>query len=1325
MKKTNRISMLSSFIVISLFIGLFANINVNNSIPVNLIDGGSLIGDQDLGSSGTYEIFHTDEWLDNGDFDSGISPWTNTTVDDTINPDVNATYSSQAANYEVLGEERSFNITENPIIDSNWTATINPDFPLFPNGRYNNPALPARIDFPPGYGINGSGAWVVHEYNEQITQIDNSPSVHWKHNVTMPVNMSDYEITSANISAYVYAEVQDNLEVPGDTIIDGGYAGVYDFVKFYVLLSDLYRINEYQAAYLKNSTLGGNTQGNTGRWSLGNTVIMDDTEMVAMDEQSLIFFLTSALSNDDYNFTITLGIDLYGEDNYPQYDWDTFQLITIKNFSLTFTYQKKINSLTSVSYSQTGDTISSTNYEIDNASLNFRYKLDTLWSDDSPNSEFRFYINGTQHIETLKLSSGTLNWQYAKVGGFDVTNLIQTDVNDSLTIKVYTADNFNLNQTVTISIENVSLEITYTETKAETVTEIQLFMNNENKTIPRLIQIPIGETVNVTIYYNETSGFIDTASVVLTGYGTPKNLTENGALEHYNYTIDTSTLTLGEHYFTVTASKYTYETQEITFSVSVVKRDSFIDNININYIETTSASIPWNETFDISITYNDTLTNNPIDGATVQLTGASLLKSFTENGDYYNISLNSNELQIGANYLTISASATNNSLTSEIITITVTERTTELDTYLNNQSTTTISIPWGELLNITTIYKDSITTNFIDGVTVELRVGETVMHNFTKHPSLNQYNLTLNSSDIGVGINYFTISAKKDNYTASQVSITITVTDRETNLDVYLDKELKNNIVVPWNNLLNITTVYIDDNSSAFINAATVELKQGQTTLYTFTKHLTYDQYYLTLNTSDLDLGVFVFSVYADKDNYSLSSESITITVIERETELDVDIELSSVSSMAIAWGDFLNITSFFTDKNLTTFIDSADIRLKDGAVTLFTFSEGSNQYDLLINVSSLGLGVHALTVTAEKTNYSSALATITITVTERDTDLEIKLNSSTLSSKSVPWGDLLNITAIYNDNNLSTFIGGASVSLKNGSIILYSFSEGSNQYDLLINVSDLGLGVHALTVQAEKTNYSTSLSTITITVTERVTELNVLLNGSSNPNIDVPWSDILNITAMYNDDVTKILVEEATITLKEGLVTLYTFTRHATFDQYYLTINVSDFELGTKALSVNADKANYSIAIGSITIIISERNTEVTVLLNETVDTYIEVPWNDFLNITAIYNDNATGTLIENAIVSLKEGSNVLYNLVRHITYNQYSIIINTSDFGVGVKSLTVYADKDNYTTVLTSITVAILNRETYLNITLNGQDKTTEKALTLTSGEILNITA
>ena len=394
-------------------------------------------------------IQHLNEfWLENPTFEDPIEQaWFSTPAGDLT--DVNSSTNSGYVNYEILGESGFFsNVTDTPK-DTDWNEYNNTYF-ILPDGTHE---------------INQDGCEASHEFQENTDQSRNRPSVHWRRNISMPIDMSDYIITSASLSAIVNGSADTNVETPND---DLSYAGVgyfatyYDYARFYIKFSNLDYTNLYEVAYYQTVDLG------TGDQTLQGTGVIDylnDTIMTIIDEPTLIFYLTKALEADSHNFGITLGIDIYCEDNYASGDRDTFYSLLIKSANLTFTYEKKIDQLTSLSWGQEAQEINGTNVEILKSNLKFKYKINELWPVSlSPNSEIRIFINNRQHSEIIKLSNANTKFKDAKDFGFDLFELTFPYEVINFSLQVFLADEFGLDHIITISIDDVFLEISYTET---------------------------------------------------------------------------------------------------------------------------------------------------------------------------------------------------------------------------------------------------------------------------------------------------------------------------------------------------------------------------------------------------------------------------------------------------------------------------------------------------------------------------------------------------------------------------------------------------------------------------------------------------------------------------------------------------------------------------------------------------------------------------------------------------------------------------------------------------------------------------------------------
>jgi hypothetical protein len=140
------------------------------------------------------ETHYTDVlWLDNPTFEDPITPWYNTTEGDAS--DINAITDLNQANYKILGDSGVLQV-DDALNSSDWSVFRNPRRPILPDT----------------YSINSAGAEIYHYWDEQVNQTRNTPSIHWKRNIEMPVNMSDYIITSASLEVVFNATVTVMLD---------------------------------------------------------------------------------------------------------------------------------------------------------------------------------------------------------------------------------------------------------------------------------------------------------------------------------------------------------------------------------------------------------------------------------------------------------------------------------------------------------------------------------------------------------------------------------------------------------------------------------------------------------------------------------------------------------------------------------------------------------------------------------------------------------------------------------------------------------------------------------------------------------------------------------------------------------------------------------------------------------------------------------------------------------------------------------------------------------------------------------------------------------
>ncbi|NHJ24831.1 MAG: hypothetical protein EAX89_09665 [Candidatus Lokiarchaeota archaeon] len=869
------------------------------------------------------------------------------------------------------------------------------------------------------------------------------------------------------------------------------------------------------------------------------------------------------------------------------------------------------------------------------------------------------FTGGIQYFS--EINPGYYFLEYNSSGGFSGNNIITIYGNSTY------YQNFKVNITVELILE--------TNLKVEEFPSLQVVWKN-----------------NFTVHLNYT-----------------EKITGNGIITspQHNWIGDYHTIMVnpGVYYISFNSSLYEvnkfhsliinlnetgFEQQTIIVEIQVLERSTYLDKIYLNDFERTSIEIAWNKILNITTNYKD-INGLLISGAIIQLRdGTKILGTFSEQANkYYSLLINTTLFNVGVNSLAIYAKQTNYTASFTNLIITIGERSTYCLIFLDSEQTSSCEVPWNDNLNITAIYRDQETNNFIGGATLQLRYGSDILGTLSIHTSYDQYYLQINTTILSVGVNGLTIYAKQDNYSICLENLIITVIERETTSSIYLDNQIRDSYQLEWRNIMNITTIYKDLETSEFIDGALVQIRKGAITLGVFSKDSLQKQYTYIINTTLLGVGVNTLTIYAKQDNYSITVNNIIITVAERTTQLQVLLDgrdLNTIIRYNISMGEALNITAIYKD-DLDQFIDGATVNLVGGTISeIFIRNLVYEQYNLIILAEDLGVGVTFLTISAKQINYSIVFSNLMINVKERKSDIQLFLNEENKTLEKYIKAEvntLINITIIFRDYLNGSFISGATVQFVGTIEGFLTQHPVHEQYNVTIDSNNLGQGVNFLTIFAQKDGYESKSILITIEIIELKSILHLFLNEANktlDKSIKVTIGQIINITTIYEDYLGNFVEGALVAIVGEGISE--NFTRHLVYNQYNLSLDSRNLNFGVNFLTIYAQKINYQPQTTIIKIEIVDKDTNINLFLNQlnkTLDSTIELPYGAILNITIKYFEVESKEHISNAMIQLI-GEGLSEVLIEFGTLNQYSIIINTNQLDIGVRFLTIYAQKANY---------------------------------------------
>ncbi len=481
--------------------------------------------------------------------------------------------------------------------------------------------------------------------------------------------------------------------------------------------------------------------------------------------------------------------------------------------------------------------------------------------------------------------------------------------------------------------------------------------------------------INIKVSYKDKIDVtaIENALVYTNFAGEDHNLTEISP-GFYLFEFNASKANAGNNTLTIFANSTYFLNKVINVTVDVVKE-------TLLTVENEFFTVAWNDNFTVKFNYTEKNTGSGIN--------AFDDVNITWNGEYHLIQPIDGQYELECNTSTydsltlqsfiISINPYKYEAQSVLIRVQITELESSLSLFVNDIPTNysdTIQVELGETINITVQYKDNLTTNHLPNATVEL-LGIDFL-NDTK----DQYTLIIGEEVLDQGITALTIFAQLVNYKPQSINFFIEVAEKETNLQLLLNSEEKTldpvyNLTI--GEILNITVKYTEQ-TGLYISNAVVQLI-GEGILINLTKDDSLQQHSIELDTTDLKIGVNIFSIIAKATNYEIQTKSPIITINRISTLINISSQIKAEP------GDDVTLEVILMD---IYFGDT----IKDAVVT-YRWAYGQGE---LLDLNNTGIyegflenvpeGTYTITINAFKSdNYDFITKEITLIVKPTETE--------------------------------------------------------------------------------------------------------------------------------------------------------------------------------------------------------------------------------------------------------------------------------------------------------------------------------------------------
>lgn len=335
------------------------------------------------------------------------------------------------------------------------------------------------------------------------------------------------------------------------------------------------------------------------------------------------------------------------------------------------------------------------------------------------------------------------------------------------------------------------------------------------------VNAPWGSNVSIEVFYRDSFSQGISGAIIDCDWYLSSFTVQPVIPGQYEIILNTTIPQFGTYLLKINASKDGYENQQIFISVN-------IHHIYTNLTYTQPNPVDFKENVTFQVKYGDIENNVLVSDGNITISSKPNSQYWNSN-DFlseeisfgtYRLTFNSSLLGLGTYEIYVTASKRNYANATTLINVFIGDISTYIDDiFINGQNKTldkSIIVPIQSYVNISVKYIEAVTKININNATIEI-LGGSYSDNFTKLP--NEYKISIDTRELGLGVKILTILAKKYGYTLASTDITIIVRS----INITIDTELGGNVIeINCGEPCNLKIVLKDEDFGGYIKNASV-----------------------------------------------------------------------------------------------------------------------------------------------------------------------------------------------------------------------------------------------------------------------------------------------------------------------------------------------------------------------------------------------------------------------------------------------------------------------------------------------------------------------
>ncbi|MEX2682112.1 MAG: hypothetical protein Q6373_010960 [Candidatus Sigynarchaeota archaeon] len=680
----------------------------------------------------------------------------------------------------------------------------------------------------------------------------------------------------------------------------------------------------------------------------------------------------------------------------------------------------------------------------------------------------------------------------------------------------------------------------------------------------------------------------------------------------------------------------------------------------------------------------------------------------------YSYVLPMSALGIGTHFIFIIAQRDNAQQSTKTITITVTQVATSLNLYLNQTMSTSIQVKWGQFINVSAYYNNTVDNLPITGSGTFVSVsGGSVSWNLTAAGDYWTY--IIDSKLLGPPASYtMTISASRANYMTSSKVFTIQLVEVPTNRSTTNGTT----ITAIWSTMFTVYVRYSTYLGETITGATILSNPNINSSAASFSS----GYYRLTYNASAFGLPqIYNLVITMSLTNYT--SQSITFSIDVHS----IPTTVPAISDISLYWGDQVNISAQFLD-TLHGSIPLAGATIDAGAfngalVSAPSYAGGSYTIQFYSAKLVIQPTVVVISLVFSKMYYTTVIVTVTVNVQRVPTSISIYDSLGGLnSSLSVYWSDNVTFTANVRRTDKNTNVADAILTTNPGTATIQNLGNGN--YTIRFNSTRLGIpGIYSVSVTATRVNYTTVIASLTIQVKAPPTVL-IITNATTGmplSAVNLYWGQQLVFNVTLKDTVHNKLLVGWNATFGPAAIQPTSYSPVLTRPN--MTVTYAALTPDFYALTITATKANYTMPSTSLNVVVSTIQTSLTSYnSDDVVTTQFTATWGTTLDVFLRYRNTMNNTIINPASATITtSASNKLFEAPENFT-ELIRFRFDCALFVPGVYTISFQASKLYHDVSTAFITLTINAVNTTLTI-FNANSTVKNSEFLATWGQLVTI--